>query len=421
LILENLSYKFEDVECNQCHQVALAPFYCLNCGAVLCCACYETTHIKGPTVVQSHKALPYTPELKGLRVCKDHQEPLRFYCTADKCLVCALCLTLGQAKHKDHLYVTVAEAAVKITKEAKDAAALSKQREDEANKAIQDIQNVMAEIDVANEKNQASLDSAVSHLMASIERRKLQLVAEREKVVKQKKENLQRQIQELKAVGDSASLTYTVCEQMMNTPDEYKEITDHCKLSGQLTQPDRFDKTILSPCEIPEMNYIFNPRPTEDEIFRWGALAVAPRPSNKPRDLTWMETSDGFKGFKQSEYHSRVYYAVSKSNKWEPNRVYDCPVGFHWATTEEGNAVFGNNKGQSTNKTYAGKGGWSDSATDISGTSKGCWFNGVQRRFFRFSNSHTTNALKHVMSDEEQALSQSNSVESFAGIVCIKD
>jgi len=421
LIIENLQAKYEAVNCKECNQVAVAPFYCVNCDAILCGACYETTHIKGPTIVQSHKALPYSPELKSLRVCKDHQEPLRFYCSTDKCLVCALCLTLGQAKHKDHPYITVSDAAANISKEATNAGKLAQQREDEANTAILQIQNVIEELEKANNKSKSDLDDAAKRLVESIERRKLQLNAEREKIVAQKKDSLHRQIEELTAVANNASLIQKFCSQMTNTPDEYKEITDHCKLAGQLTQPDRFDKTILSPCEFAEMTYIFNPKSTEDEVAKWGALAVAPRPSNKPRDLSWMETSDGFKGFKQSEYHPRVYYAVSKSNKWDIKRVYDCPVGYHWASTAEGNAIFGNNKAQSGSKTYAGKGGWTDSATDLTGTSKGCWFNGVQRRFFRFSDSHTTQSLKHVMSDEEQALSPSNSSDSFAGIVCIKD
>ena len=30
-----------------------------------------------------------------------------------------------------------------------------------------------------------------------------------------------------------------------------------------------------------------------------------------------------------------IYYAISASNTWDPTYVYDCPAGYHWASTDE--------------------------------------------------------------------------------------
>jgi hypothetical protein len=30
-----------------------------------------------------------------------------------------------------------------------------------------------------------------------------------------------------------------------------------------------------------------------------------------------------------------IYYAISASNVWDPTYVYDCPAGYHWASTDE--------------------------------------------------------------------------------------
>jgi hypothetical protein len=43
-------------------------------------------------------------------MCKNHDEPLKYYCTQDKTVVCLHCLSLPRADHKDHNYISVKEA-----------------------------------------------------------------------------------------------------------------------------------------------------------------------------------------------------------------------------------------------------------------------------------------------------------------------
>ena len=58
-------------------------------------------------------------------------------------------------------------------------------------------------------------------------------------------------------------------------------------------------------------------------------------------DTTWMNFDDACGGFRHSSIDSSIAYAISESNIWRPDYVYDCPAGYHWADTEE--ALYGEN------------------------------------------------------------------------------
>ena len=53
----------------------------------------------------------------------------------------------------------------------------------------------------------------------------------------------------------------------------------------------------------------------------------------------WMETTDGFGGFKKLDYFPNVALAVSKAGKLEVGKVYEAPAGWHWGSTAEVAAI----------------------------------------------------------------------------------
>ena len=60
-------------------------------------------------------------------------------------------------------------------------------------------------------------------------------------------------------------------------------------------------------------------------------------------DNSWMvlpSKRDRCDSFRQSSFDTKVFFAVSDSTTWNPKRRYDCPLGYHWATTEEGHRHF---------------------------------------------------------------------------------
>lgn len=130
--------------------------------------------------------------------------------------------------------------------------------------------------------------------------------------------------------------------------------------------------------------------------------------SDNPRDQ-WMLTTDICEGFRQSTYNRSVYYAVSASNIWAKSKYYHCPKGYHWACTEEGRRIFKNDKSTST-YAYYNHCGWSEYV-----------YEGLARYYFRFRDSATTNAYKHVGHLDEYFIQIYSSTDHFAGIICIKD
>jgi ELWxxDGT repeat protein len=146
-------------------------------------------------------------------------------------------------------------------------------------------------------------------------------------------------------------------------------------------------------------------------------------------DDTWMinhEHADDCGGFRQDSMNSKVFYAVAETNVWETQKEYDCPFGYHWASTAEAQELFqsaGNYKGiVGESRGYEGKCGWD-----------GKVWGGLSRERFRFSDSRLTGAYKHVGSwdsvrpDVDSAvggvglLAQPGDLvtASFAGIVCV--
>ncbi len=146
-------------------------------------------------------------------------------------------------------------------------------------------------------------------------------------------------------------------------------------------------------------------------------------------DTTWMIgshaggddvflPSDECGGFRSSILNPDIAFAVAKNTTWDYRKQYDCPAGYHWASTAEGNNIFRatyNNPLGSVGPVYSGLCGWN-----------ALEWNGLQRKRFRFSDSHETGTYKHAGKSEafrpDIDPDLDNLVlEGFAGIVCKKN
>ncbi len=143
-------------------------------------------------------------------------------------------------------------------------------------------------------------------------------------------------------------------------------------------------------------------------------------------DTTWMIgayvggddvmlPSDECGGFRPSILNPDIAFAVAKNTTWDPEKRYDCPPGYYWASTAEGENIFRatyNNPLGSVGPVYSGLCGWKDLE-----------WNGQQRERFRFSDSQQTGAYKHAGKSEafrpDTDPELDNLVlEAFAGVVC---
>jgi len=178
-------------------------------------------------------------------------------------------------------------------------------------------------------------------------------------------------------------------------------------------------------------------------------------------DTSWMvppQHRDLCGSFRGSGFDSRVRFAVADDTVWQPKRRYDCPAGFHWASTSEGFSIFTSDwdsHSVTRNRMWHAEAGaenlqrhglekytqvfqWEKSTslemrheqqvydqqcgwTDLFWGSK-------QRTHFRFSDSASTGAFKHAgkpdsfRPDVESQVLMKNGLpmlDHFAGIVCV--
>jgi ELWxxDGT repeat protein len=178
-------------------------------------------------------------------------------------------------------------------------------------------------------------------------------------------------------------------------------------------------------------------------------------------DTSWMvlpEHRDTCSSFRQSSFDSRIFYGVTNNTLWQPGRVYDCPKGYRWMSTDEANELFTLNLQSGSNRLWHSEAFSSknherqgnqyydfrtlDTATSVENDHyekvyfSQCGWNGVKywnesRIHFRFSDSHLTGAYKHTASpdpfhpdyDSSTSMNSRKSlkVDEFAGIVCVVD
>eukprot|EP01051_Picozoa_sp_SAG22_P002080 SAG22_NODE_88_length_21409_cov_11.207180_17_plen_177_part_00 len=161
------------------------------------------------------------------------------------------------------------------------------------------------------------------------------------------------------------------------------------------------------------------------EIGRSSSLQVVPRALAGGRmtahtaaspDLGWMDTTDGFGGFKVMHHFKNVALAVSKSNKLEVGKVYGAPAGWHWASRAEVEAIMGGGTAARNpkKKYYYDQGGWK----------KFTWGR-VDRTFFVFRDSLVVGGCITANGKEGQVGGRvpprDCTTDAFAGIVCVKD
>lgn len=157
--------------------------------------------------------------------------------------------------------------------------------------------------------------------------------------------------------------------------------------------------------------------------------------------------------FRESSFDSRVRFAVSNTTQWNPKRVYDCPEGYHWASTDEGfryftSYVIGSNirqwhseSGAEEGEVHGGQrytylGEWEKSTPlenihEADVYANQCGWSGLvwgyqSRIYFRFSDSHVTGAYKHAGKPDSyrpdiDSLPSKGFLptDRFAGIVCV--
>jgi hypothetical protein len=135
-------------------------------------------------------------------------------------------------------------------------------------------------------------------------------------------------------------------------------------------------------------------------------------------DLTWMlqkYLSDECGGVYVAQFNPDIHFIASDTNVWDPTRVYDCPNGYHWASTVEAEQLF-------TLKTVADLYFAKELTYDRCGWTGYEW-RGQERRKYRFADSHLTGSFKGAKSKEPEVIGYDDpdqlDTAYFAGAVCV--
>jgi hypothetical protein len=125
-------------------------------------------------------------------------------------------------------------------------------------------------------------------------------------------------------------------------------------------------------------------------------------------DDWWLQT-DNLGGLRQSTADPDFYFAVSQDNTWSKTATYEAMDGYRVATTAEGQAVFNSNI-NSGEYVYYNQGGWTNYT-----------WQGKDRVYFRFSDSASTEAYKHVGLKDQYNILTHPDTGQFAGMVMIRE
>jgi len=155
------------------------------------------------------------------------------------------------------------------------------------------------------------------------------------------------------------------------------------------------------------------------------------------RDVAWMVSEDAIR---QCITYPQFFFALSKSTIWDKNKQYEPPENYHWATTAEGRGVFkkdtrsfdgsethdfgriGNISMEPPHLNERGGGGGrfavvlEEEEEEVVDTTSA-------QRYYRFKDSDFTSAYLNAGEgpSEGKKFDFDETVEFFAGIVCMKD
>lgn len=138
----------------------------------------------------------------------------------------------------------------------------------------------------------------------------------------------------------------------------------------------------------------------------------------------WHLATDAFGGLKQAlnTDSENVFFAVSKSNVYDPTATYEILDGYHWASAAEYAGLMNDTyntdcSGPYCAYAYYGQGGWT-----------GYVYEGLARYQFFFSDTEETGRIQHAGGAETSwwGLNDNGSYSTygnnyFAGFVLIKD
>ncbi|CAE7211078.1 TRIM45 [Symbiodinium necroappetens] len=189
-------------KCGLCEE-KLASQRCLTCDGVLCEDCVQATHSRG--YFRSHQIVDLrnaAGQVSSRMVCQEHSQSLDFYCLECRTPVCSHCSIFGE--HRDHQKTNL-DKAVQTGKETLQAwiDRLS-QRITSAEVLLETFHEADKEITQRGEAQRAIVNNEMDHLRELIETKRRQLLQKSALEEKQKRVQLQAQVNRAEGIRSEA-------------------------------------------------------------------------------------------------------------------------------------------------------------------------------------------------------------------------
>lgn len=251
---------------------------CIQCDGVLCVECERTSHSKGffkshNIVALGEKGALDGSEFRERMVCDEHaKEKLSFYCLDCRKPVCSHCLILGE--HQGH-HQTPIDSAWKTGKETLGAwVEKLRQRSEAAEELLEHLRAAELEVQRGAEAQRNVINSELDHLRELIETKRQQLLAKSAIEEKQKRVQLQAQIDRADAVRRDSH------NHIGRSKELFALASEHAFLTLLLPVIQDMKKSAGQPLDAaPQVSNGFRPLSTDAQVRSLGDLDLGhPRP-----------------------------------------------------------------------------------------------------------------------------------------------
>lgn len=195
-------------KCGFCEE-RLATRQCSQCEGVLCTVCEKTLHTKG--MFKNHLVGDLTEEESlvddegGVRrmLCFDHpEEKLNFFCMDCRKLVCSHCLLLGD--HKGHNQNHIGKACETGRTNLNQWVDAIRSRLGKVETVTEKLEKVEVDVLAGAEEQRQSISTELDHLRELVETKRRQLLSKGAFEEKQKRMQLQAQMQRTESISKRA-------------------------------------------------------------------------------------------------------------------------------------------------------------------------------------------------------------------------
>lgn len=250
---------------------------CIQCAGVLCEECEKTVHSKGffktHKVVDLDKGTEVTDNSSLRMYCDEHpDEKLSFYCLDCRKPVCAHCLILGD--HKGHQQTPI-DQAFETGKETLGAwVEKLKQRIGLTEDLLEALRLSECEVDKGAEAQRGIINHEMDHLRELIETKRHQLLSKSALEEKQKRAQLQGQIDKADSARRDARGLVQRSQDLLSVNSE------HAFLAVVLPLIQDMKKCASQPVDdAPRVHTMFRPLSTDAQVRILGELDLGhPRP-----------------------------------------------------------------------------------------------------------------------------------------------